>query len=101
MLSRTIRRQAGLINTSARMFGGQILGDSPPIGHQPLVQHDDGKHHGHHDHVHGASLDHKFISEKADKKFMMLNGLPGTSNKTYAIDNPFHHLNGLSMFHHE
>ena len=56
--------------------------------------------HEHHHHTHAAGADHKFI-DKVDKKLVVFNSLPATSNTTVAVDNEFAHLNGLSMFHHE
>mmetsp|Transcript_8386 Transcript_8386/g.14019 ORF Transcript_8386/g.14019 Transcript_8386/m.14019 type:complete len:155 (-) Transcript_8386:65-529(-) len=60
----------------------------------------DGREEAHHEHVHTAPLDHKFIAP-VDKKLIAFNGLRGTQNATVALDNPFAHLNGLPMLHHE
>ncbi|MFN9903304.1 MAG: hypothetical protein ACK55Z_31940 [bacterium] len=51
-----------------------------------MVQHPNGHDDHHHDHVHTAELDHKFIAN-VDKKYLVLTGLKGTTNATVALDN--------------
>lgn len=81
------------------MFGGHS-GPKKPVdnGLAPLIKQPDGHDDHHHDHVHTAPLDHKFIADGVDKKMVALTGMRGTKNATVVVDNEFHHLNNLSMF---
>ena len=45
------------------------------------------KHDHHHDPVHTAALDHKFIQPGVNKKTLVFDGLKGTTPVTVALDN--------------
>jgi len=62
------RRSIGL-----RYFGGNT-GPQKPVdnGLAPVMKHPDGHEDDHHDHVHPAPLDHKFIAKGVDKKMIAL-----------------------------
>ena len=104
MLAKGLRKFNKLpINaTTLRYFGGNAsTSKAASNGLAPVMKHPDGHDDHHHGHVHSAPLDHKFIAEGVDKKLVALNGLQSTKNATVVVDNEFHQLNGLSMFHHE
>ena len=82
-----------------RQFGSQVASNrTDKNGLAEVLKHDDGHGDHHHDHVHPAPLDHKFIADGVDKKLIALHGLKATKNATVAIDNEFHQLNDVSMF---
>ena len=105
MLSRTARslltkRPFKINNLPARAFGQakNWYDDKAPNGLAAVTPQPDGKDHGHHEHIHAAGLDHKFIAANANKKTVVFDNLHGSSNAVAALDNQFAHLNGLSMF---
>ena len=69
--------------------GGHGHGPAPkaPNGLAPILQHLDGSHEHHHDHVHAADLNHKFIAENVNKKYLVFTGLKGRENVEVGIDN--------------
>jgi hypothetical protein len=99
MLSRTFR-QSLIKSRIVAIRGGHGHGPAPlaPNGLAEVMKHDTGLDHHHHDHVHSAPLDHKFIVAGVNKKTMIFDGLHGKDNLVVEVDNQFHHLNGLSMF---
>ena len=85
---------------TARSFGagGQPwYHDKSSNGLQPVPKQPSGHDDHHHAHVHPADGDRKFIAP-CNKKTLVFDGLKGTTNQEVALDNQFHHLNGLSMF---
>ena len=98
--SRVIARKSLINNTAAfRAFGAGGHGPKKPIdnGLQPVIVHPDGHDVHHHDHVHPAALDHRFMAEVGDKHMHYFNGSRGTANAVVSLDNQFAHLNGLPL----
>ena len=98
--SRVIARKSLINNTAAlRAFGAGGHGPKKPIenGLQPVIVHNNGKDEGHHDHVHPAALDHRFMATTEDKHMHYFNGSRGTSNAVVNLDNQFAQLNGLPL----
>jgi len=99
MLTRTTRslfaRQgkytSPIYSLAFRSFGGGSSGHYPPTkkypnGLGPLMDQSE-KHDHHHDPVHTAALDHKFIQPGVNKKTLVFDGLKGTTPVTVALDN--------------
>ena len=60
-------------------------GPAKPIdnGLQPVIVHDNGLGDGHHEKVHTASLDHRFMAKDGN----YFNGNKGSSNLVVGLDN--------------
>jgi hypothetical protein len=100
MLSRSLKKLTINKLVAARSFGaakGPWYRDQAPNGLQPVPKQPSGHDEHHHHHVNAADGERKFIAP-CNKKTLVFDGLKGTTNAEVALDNQFHHLNGLSMF---
>jgi hypothetical protein len=81
--------RSSLFRQSTRMFGGSSHDD----------HHDDhhGDHDDHHHHVETADGNHKFLTPCASKKTMIFDGLKGSANHSYELDNLYRHHNDLPL----
>ena len=86
MLAKSLKKLC--VPTGVRAFGGGHHGPAPlaPNGLAEVMHHDDGKEHGHHDHVHTAEKDQSFI-EECNPKFIAFNGLRSVKPVEINLDN--------------
>jgi hypothetical protein len=106
LVQRSLFRARGALNLAKRGFaaaGGH--------GHDDHHHGDDhhgahGDHHGdhhddhhddHHHHIEKADGEHKFLTQEANKKTLVFDGLKASENATFELDNIYRHHNDLPL----
>ena len=98
IIQKSLLRARGALNLTTRGFAAASGGHGHDVHHQEDHHDSHGDHHDdHHHHIEKADGEHKFLTPAANKKTLVFDGMKGSENAVFELDNIYRHHNDLPL----